>query len=81
MRYMALPVSFRWAEEFVARVDAARGDVPRSRFVQRAVEAALEGSKQLMEPRSPVVADSQPRDVPARTLSKRAQPRPIVQKR
>lgn len=27
----------------MARIDAARGDVPRSRFVQRAVEAALDG--------------------------------------
>lgn len=39
---MALPVSFRWDEGFVARVDAARGDVPRSVFVRRAVERALE---------------------------------------
>lgn len=41
MRYMALPVSFRWDEEFVAAIDAARGDVPRSVWVRRAVEQAL----------------------------------------
>ena len=41
MQVMALPVSFRWDEGFVARVDAARGDVPRSVFVRRAVERAL----------------------------------------
>ncbi len=41
MRDMAVPVSFRWGEEFVARVDLARGDVPRSLFVRRCVERAL----------------------------------------
>lgn len=41
--YMTGAVSFRWDEEFVARVDRARGDVPRSVFVRRAVERALEG--------------------------------------
>jgi len=40
---MALPISFRWDEEFVARIDAARGDVPRSVWVRRAVERALSG--------------------------------------
>lgn len=28
-------------DELVAKVDASRGDVPRSKFVQRALEAAL----------------------------------------
>jgi hypothetical protein len=37
------PLSFRWDPEFVARIDDARGDVPRSKFVRRAVEAALAG--------------------------------------
>ena len=42
MRYMALrPVNFRWDAEFVARVDAARGLVPRSAFVRAAVERVL----------------------------------------
>lgn len=41
MRYMARPVSFRWDESLVGRIDAARGDVPRSVFVRRAVEARL----------------------------------------
>jgi hypothetical protein len=41
MHYMAKPVSFRWDEEFVARLDEARGDVPRSAFVRRAIEQAL----------------------------------------
>lgn len=43
MRYMAVPVSFRWDEDFVKRIDGARGDVSRSRFVRRAVERALVG--------------------------------------
>jgi hypothetical protein len=41
---MALPVSFRWDEEFVKRVDVARGDVSRSLWVRRAVEERLAGS-------------------------------------
>jgi hypothetical protein len=41
MRYMAQPLSFRWDEGFVARIDEARGLVPRSAFVRRAVEQAL----------------------------------------
>lgn len=41
MRYMALPVSFRWDPEFVAKIDAARGDVSRSLWVRRAVEHQL----------------------------------------
>lgn len=43
MRYMALPVSFRWDKPFIERIDAARGDVPRTIFVQRAVEQVLAG--------------------------------------
>jgi hypothetical protein len=35
------PLSFRWSKEFVAQIDAARGDVPRSTAVRRAVEAWL----------------------------------------
>jgi hypothetical protein len=38
---MALPVSFRWDEGFVKRIDEARGDVPRSVWVRRAVEEKL----------------------------------------
>jgi hypothetical protein len=44
MHDMALPVSFRWDEAFVKRIDEARGDVPRSVFVRRAVERALGGT-------------------------------------
>lgn len=51
LHYMDLnPVSFRWSDEKLARVDAARGDVPRSVWVWRAVEARLalvEGGKSL----------------------------------
>jgi hypothetical protein len=42
--YMALPLSFRWPQEFVARIDIARGDIPRSAFVRRAVEGVLDRS-------------------------------------
>lgn len=42
MHYMALPVSFRWPDDFVARIDAARGLVSRSAFVRQAVEEKLE---------------------------------------
>jgi hypothetical protein len=38
---MSRRVDFVWSDELVGRVDAARGDVSRSRFVVRAVEAAL----------------------------------------
>jgi hypothetical protein len=33
------PVSFRWDAHFLARLDAARGGLPRSEYVRRAVEA------------------------------------------
>jgi hypothetical protein len=38
------PVPLRLPEELVARVDAARGDVSRTRWIERALEAALGGS-------------------------------------
>jgi hypothetical protein len=38
---MSRRVDFVWSDELVERVDAARKDVSRSRWVQRAVEAAL----------------------------------------
>ena len=42
MQHMAIHmVSFRWSDEKLAAVDAARGDVPRSVWVWRAVERAL----------------------------------------
>jgi hypothetical protein len=37
----AVPLSFRWDKDFVARVDAARGAVPRSAFVRECVERVL----------------------------------------
>jgi hypothetical protein len=49
---MAVPVSFRWDEEFVRRLDEARGLVPRSAFVRAAVDRAIgedEGSRRLVE--------------------------------
>jgi hypothetical protein len=54
---MARPVSFRWDEEFVAAIDRARGDVPRSVWVRRAVERALEESG---APGGAVVSTSSP---------------------
>jgi hypothetical protein len=41
MHYMASPLSFRWDEAFIARIDARRGKMSRSAFVRAAVEAAL----------------------------------------
>jgi hypothetical protein len=41
MHYMAQPLSFRWRPEFIAEIDDARGDIPRSAFVRRAVEDSL----------------------------------------
>jgi hypothetical protein len=41
MHYMAQPLSFRWSPEFIAEIDDARGDIPRSAFVRRAVEDSL----------------------------------------
>ena len=57
---MALPISFRWDDAFVHRLDAARGDVPRSAFVRKAVEAALTGSKQMMERPPPIDLPQEP---------------------
>ena len=37
-------MTFRLPIELVERVDAARGDVTRTRFVERALEAALSGT-------------------------------------
>lgn len=37
-------VSLRLAEEVVARIDAARGDVPRERWIRRAIDAGLEAA-------------------------------------
>jgi hypothetical protein len=34
--------SMSFDEELLARVDAVRGDVPRSRWIERAIEARLE---------------------------------------
>src|SRR5215216_3381041 len=42
---MAGPLSFRWHEAFIARIDEARGDTPRSRFVREAVEEKLAGGR------------------------------------
>jgi len=39
---MKLPVSFRFDTELMARVDLARGDVPRVVWVARALERELE---------------------------------------
>jgi hypothetical protein len=38
---MSRRVDFVWSDELVERVDAARKDVSRSRWVQRAVEGVL----------------------------------------
>lgn len=35
------PLSLRIDEDLLRRVDEARGDVPRTRFVERALEAAV----------------------------------------
>ena len=35
-------LSFRWTPELVAKIDAVRGDVPRTVWVLRAIEAALD---------------------------------------
>src|SRR4051812_1481958 len=38
---MSQRVEVVWPDEFVARIDVARGDVPRTKWIQRACEAAL----------------------------------------
>lgn len=61
----ASPLSFRWDEEFIARVDAARGAVPRSAFVRECVESVMRsggrGSVVRAEPasRAPFEADGE----------------------
>jgi hypothetical protein len=34
-------VNFRWSDEFVARIDAVRGLIPRSAYVRAAIESTL----------------------------------------
>lgn len=34
-------VEFIWPDDLVERIDEERGDVPRTKFVQRALESAL----------------------------------------
>lgn len=45
MHYMSQPLSFRWDEEFVARIDEARGLIPRSTFIRAAVEKEMESPR------------------------------------
>ena len=58
MSLPARPVSFRWDEAFVQRLDKACGDVPRSRFVRRAIEAAMRSPEpeQRTQPLTPEIA-------------------------
>ena len=42
LRCMKKSMSIRWDEELLERVDEARGDVPRARWIQRAIEEKLE---------------------------------------
>lgn len=35
------PISFRWPEELLERIDYVRGDVPRSRWIERQLETIL----------------------------------------
>lgn len=65
---MAQPLSFRWDEEFVARIDSARGDVSRSLWVRRAVEQALGGQQKRGNAR-----EAEERDVVNREPSKPAE--------
>jgi len=57
------PISFRWDEAFIGRIDVARGDVPRSTFVRAAVERAL--ARPGTNGSSPPVAAVQPAAAPA----------------
>ena len=43
-------VNLRLPAELLAQVDEARGDVPRERWIRRAVEAALGLAKEAREP-------------------------------
>jgi len=67
---MAGPLSFRWHEAFIARIDEARGDMPRSRFVREAVEEKLASG------RSAGVAAPAPAPAPA-VRSKVEAPAPV----
>lgn len=51
-------MTFRLPPELIEAVDAARGDVPRTMFVQRALEAALDArpAETLAEPPAPLRA-------------------------
>lgn len=57
MLYMAKkPLPLRIDEELLRRVDEARGDVPRTRFVERALEKALDAGERSEVERMPPVA-------------------------
>jgi metal-responsive CopG/Arc/MetJ family transcriptional regulator len=61
-----MQVQMSWPAEFVAALDEARGDVPRSLFVRRAIEAAIHvptslTSKQARDPRTTIIGPKQSR--------------------
>ena len=53
-----IPVLQRFRPELLARIDAARGDIPRTTWITRACEAALEPASE------PALADDAPQDEP-----------------
>lgn len=45
MHYTPRPLSFRWDEDFVAKIDEARGPVKRSPFVREMIERGLAATR------------------------------------
>lgn len=39
---MPVPLSFRWPGDFIDRIDRARGEVPRSKWIKRVIETELQ---------------------------------------
>lgn len=80
VRKPAQPLSFRWAPEFIARIDAARGEMPRSAFVRQCVEERMTGLDELAvedaELKHPPVRPSA-RDTKVKPKAKTA-PAPLV---
>jgi hypothetical protein len=65
-------VNLRLDPELLAEIDIARGDVPRNRWILRAIEAALgvAASPRLGDPRRPERPKSEPVETPVAGLGK-----------
>jgi hypothetical protein len=83
MQYMKVPLALRVDQELLARVDAERGDVSRTRWVERALESALSDRPtmerdgyELAALGTPPVAEPRPKHPEPKSRPVEAPPRP-----